>query len=84
MKQYLPLLPTPNNKQYYTFTDIEQQQMINYGSRLCRTLRFKAESDAHIGLFDRYKKPDESVMDCSGKFYEIVLGGWSNTWSVIR
>jgi hypothetical protein len=49
-----------------------------------RTIKFKASNDAHIGLFWGPKRTDGGVVELPGKFYEIVLGGWGNTQSVIR
>jgi hypothetical protein len=36
----------------------------------------KACKDAHVGLFETY--------NVNGNVYEIVIGGWTNTKSVIR
>ena len=49
-----------------------------------RTLKFRANNDAHIGLFWGPRRTDGGVVTLPGEFYEIVLGGWGNTRSVIR
>jgi hypothetical protein len=49
-----------------------------------RTIKFRASNDAHIGLFWGPRRTDGAAVDISGEFYEIVLGGWGNTQSVIR
>ena len=54
----------------------------NYESSLFKTLKedkaivftVRAKNDAHLGFFSESQE----------KFYEIVIGGWSNTKSVIR
>merc|ERR1719420_361396 len=42
------------------------------------TFQVMANNDAHIGLFP------SNPIDANSGFYEIVLGGWANTKSVIR
>ncbi len=49
-----------------------------------RTVKFRANNDAHIGLFWGPRRADGAAVDISGEFYEIVLGGWGNSQSVIR
>ena len=49
-----------------------------------RTIKFKATNDAHIGLFWGPRRTDGGVVELPDEFYEIVLGGWGNTQSVIR
>ena len=54
----------------------------NYDSSLFKTLKedkaivftVRAKNDAHLGFFSEGQE----------KFYEIVIGGWTNTKSVIR
>merc|ERR1712183_657185 len=45
---------------------------------------FKASNDAHVGLFPRQLNKDGKPVNKDGAFYEIVLGGWGNSQSVIR
>ncbi len=49
-----------------------------------RIIKFRATNDAHIGLFWGPRRTDGGVVDVSMEYYEIVLGGWGNTQSVIR
>ncbi len=49
-----------------------------------RVIKFKAANDAHIGLFWGPRNTKGTSVDKTGEFYEIVLGGWGNTQSVIR
>ncbi len=49
-----------------------------------RVIKFRATNDAHIGLFWGPRRTDAGAVDTSSEFYEIVLGGWGNTKSVIR
>jgi len=61
---------TANNGQYNTIFD---QPL---GSSKSITFTVRANNDAHVGFFSSSKSLSE--------VYEIVIGGWANSWSVIR
>merc|ERR1719394_97617 len=61
---------TANNGQYNTIFD---QPL---GSSKAITFTVRANNDAHVGFFSNSKSLSE--------VYEIVIGGWGNSWSVIR
>jgi len=61
---------TANNGQYNT---IFEQPL---GSSKAITFTVRANNDAHVGFFSASKSLSE--------VYEIVIGGWGNSWSVIR
>jgi hypothetical protein len=48
-------LDTPNDEQYYTLADEDDQQLLKGYNMVYRTVSFIAANDAHIGLF---KGPD--------------------------
>jgi ribosomal protein S3 len=81
---YVSELRTPNDQNYYTFTDAGQQQLLKADNMVYRTLKFKTSNDAHIGLFQTPRRTDSGIVDISSKFYEIVIGASGNTMSVIR
>ena len=41
-------------------------------------MKFRAKNDAHIGLFEKPRRTDGNKASKSGRFYEIVVGGWGN------
>jgi hypothetical protein len=49
-----------------------------------RVIKFRASNDAHIGLFWGPRNTQGTIVDTTDGYYEIVLGGWGNTKSVIR
>lgn len=68
------LVQTPNEYLYKDLTDLDLSidllQSVVFYVRAC--------NDAHIGLFK--SRPSPKI----NSFYEIVIGGWGNTKSVIR
>ncbi|XP_063442458.1 uncharacterized protein LOC134722762 [Mytilus trossulus] len=70
----VPIIKTPNLYEYIPLTD----NGIVMGNPVRQSIRFtvKANNDAHVALM--------SSNNPSDPLYEIVLGGWGNTQSVIR
>ncbi|XP_076109301.1 uncharacterized protein LOC143078283 isoform X1 [Mytilus galloprovincialis] len=69
-----PIIKTPNLYKYIPLTD----NGIAMGNPVRQSIRFKvkANNDAHVALMSS-NNPNDPL-------YEIVLGGWGNTQSVIR
>lgn len=67
-------LHTPNSYSYHSLSDIG----INATTRTSLVFTVRACNDAHIGLFTAYPSMTQN------RFYEIVIGGWANSKSVIR
>ncbi|CAG2246324.1 unnamed protein product [Mytilus edulis] len=70
----VPIIKTPNLYKYIPLTD----NGIAMGNPVRQSIRFKvkANNDAHVALMSS-NNPNDPL-------YEIVLGGWYNTQSVIR
>ena len=81
-------ISTPNDKTYYLLPDV------SFGSRHAMVFTVKAGHDAHIGLFqaDYCTTPGTgtggakkcSIPPRAYTMYEIIIGGWTNSLSVIR
>ena len=61
---------TPDNYYYNTmWKSVQGRNFINFAVRAC--------SDAHVVL-------TENEGDTSGKVYEFIIGGWTNSKSLLR
>jgi len=70
----------PANNAHYTTWDsaVDGGAVIEQASKFCVLFQAKGANDAHILLSSK------SDVDRTDHGYEIVIGGWSNTKSVIR
>ena len=74
---------------YLYWISVSTGNTIYYDSDLFKTLAedkaivftVDAKNDAHIGFFSEKKS---CPAQCSNEMYEIVIGGWANSQSVIR
>ncbi|XP_060070842.1 IgGFc-binding protein-like, partial [Ylistrum balloti] len=72
--RYVPI-KTPKQRGRYVYTHLNKYGY-NVGDTKTFEFEVKACNDAHVALMGKTGE--------NGKVYEIVIGGWSNTLSVIR
>ena len=79
------ILFTPDDREYYSLENFKINKMEN--GVYC-TFKVKGTRDIDIGLFDRKVNKDGNKIDIynnnKGRFYEIAIGSYDNTKSMIH